>query len=212
MDAIKALSARDDAPEKASRPFDKDRDGMVLSEGSGVIILEEMERAIKRNARIYAEVLGYGLSGDAYHIYSSDPKGNGQAISMKMALDDAGLEPSQIDNISAHGTSTQVADISETYAIKQVFGERAKKLPVSATKSMLGHLWGAAGVAEAIAGILTINHGTIPPTINYETPDPACDLDYVPNATRKTKVNTVLTNTFGFGGANASLILGRFIS
>jgi len=210
LDAERVMSTRNDAPQKASRPFDKDRDGFVTSEGSGIVILEEMESALSRGARIYAEVLGYGASCDAYHITAPDPDGAGAAACMKMALKDAAISPDAVDYINAHGTSTQLNDLAETRAIKRVFQERASKLAVSATKSMTGHLWGAAGAVEAVFCILTINHGVIPPTINYETPDPECDLDYVPVVAREAEVRVVLTNSFGFGGTNASLIMGRF--
>ena len=212
LDAERVMSTRNDAPQKASRPFDKERNGFVTSEGSGMVILEEMESALSRGARIYAEVLGYGASCDAYHITAPDPDGAGAANCMKMALKDAGISPDAVDYINAHGTSTQLNDLAETRAIKSVFQEHAGKLAVSANKSMTGHLWGAAGAVEAVFCILTINHGVIPPTINYEMPDPECDLDYVPNVAREATVNIALTNSFGFGGTNASLIIGRFSS
>jgi 3-oxoacyl-[acyl-carrier-protein] synthase II len=202
-----AMSRRNDDPQRASRPFDKDRDGFVLSEGSAVVILEEREHAIARGARIYAELVGYGATADAYHITSPSPEGEGNARAMRMALAEAGLEPTAIDYINAHGTSTQPNDREETSAIKQVFGEHAYKLMVSSTKSMTGHLLGAAGALEAIACILAIGHGCVPPTINYTTPDPALDLDYVPNQARPAKIRTALSNSMGFGGHNASLIL-----
>jgi 3-oxoacyl-[acyl-carrier-protein] synthase II len=202
-----AMSRRNDDPERASRPFDKDRDGFVLSEGSAAVILEDRDHALARGARVYAEIVGYGATADAYHITSPSPEGEGNARAMRMALKQAGLEPSAIDYINAHGTSTQPNDREETAAIKQVFGEHAQKLMISSTKSMTGHLLGAAGALEAIACVLAIGHGCVPPTINYTTPDPALDLDYVPNQARAAKVTTALSNSMGFGGHNASLIL-----
>jgi len=210
LDAERVMSTRNDAPQKASRPFDKEREGFVTSEGSGIVILEEMESALNRGARISAEVLGYGAGCDAYHITAPEPDGAGASNCMRMALNDAGISPDAVDYINAHGTSTQLNDLAETRAIKSVFQERAGKVAVSANKSMTGHMWGAAGAVEAVFCVLTINHGVIPPTINYETPDPECDLDYVPNVAREAKVNIALTNSFGFGGTNASLIIGRF--
>jgi 3-oxoacyl-[acyl-carrier-protein] synthase II len=210
LDPLKVMSARNDEPEKASRPFDKERDGFVIGEGAGMVILEELESAQKRGARIYGEVLGYGLNSDAYHITAPDPEGKGAASCMRLALKDAGISAGQVDYINAHGTSTALNDLSETKAIKSVFGERSHKIPVSANKSMMGHLWAGAGVVEAIASLLTITEGIIPPTINYETPDPWCDLDYVPNKARRAEVKIVLSNSFGFGSTNGCLILGRF--
>ena len=210
LDPLKVMSARNDEPEKASRPFDKGRDGFVIGEGAGMVIVEELKSAQKRGAKIYGEVLGYGLNSDAYHITAPDPDGAGAASCMRLALEDAGISPDQIDYINAHGTSTVLNDLSETKAIKKVFGERSHKIPISANKSMMGHMWAGAGVAEAIASLLTINHGIIPPTINYETPDPECDLDYVPNEARRAKVKIVLSNSFGFGSTNGCLILGKF--
>jgi 3-oxoacyl-[acyl-carrier-protein] synthase II len=210
LDPLKVMSARNDAPEKASRPFDKERDGFVIGEGAGMVILEELESAQKRGAKIYGEVLGYGLNSDAYHITAPDPEGKGAASCMRLALEDAGISPNQVDYINAHGTSTELNDLSETRAIKSVFGERSHKIPISANKSMMGHMWAGAGVTEAIASLLTIRDGIIPPTINYETPDPECDLDYVPNEARKAEVNIVLSNSFGFGSTNGCLILGKF--
>jgi 3-oxoacyl-[acyl-carrier-protein] synthase II len=204
-----AMSRRNDDPEHASRPFDKDRDGFVLSEGSAVVILEEREHALKRGVRIYGELVGYGATADAYHITSPAPEGEGNARSMRMALAGAGLKPTDIDYINAHGTSTQPNDREETAAIKQVFGEHAYKLLVSSTKSMSGHLLGAAGSFEAIACLLALRDGCIPPTINYTTPDPALDLDYVPNTARAKTINTALSNSMGFGGHNASLIFKK---
>jgi 3-oxoacyl-[acyl-carrier-protein] synthase II len=210
FNAMKALSTRNAEPHRASRPFDKDRDGFVMGEGSGILILEEMQRALDRGARIYAEIVGYGLTGDAYHITAPAPDGEGAARCMAMALKSGGMAPEEIDYINAHGTSTEYNDIYETSAIKSVFKEHAKKVPVSSTKSMTGHLLGGAGGVEAIISILTICRGIIPPTINYETPDPKCDLDYVPNVARKAEVRTVMSNSFGFGGTNAVLIFKKF--
>lgn len=210
LDVLRVMSARNDAPEKASRPFDKDRDGFVMSEGAAMVVLEELEFALNRGARIYGEVLGYGHNSDAYHITSPDSDGDGAARCMKMALADAGITPDMIDYINAHGTSTPINDISETRAIKTVFGERSYRLPISSNKSMTGHLWAGAGVLEAIFSALTIVHGVIPPTINCETPDPECDLDYVCNVAREAVVDTVLSNSFGFGSTNGTLIIGRF--
>ncbi|OGQ91897.1 MAG: beta-ketoacyl-[acyl-carrier-protein] synthase II [Deltaproteobacteria bacterium RIFOXYA2_FULL_55_11] len=207
--AMKALSTRNDEPEKASRPFEKDRDGFVISEGSGVIILEEREKAIRRGAKIYAEVIGYGANGDAYHITAPAPEGEGAARCMALALKDAGIPPEEIDYINAHGTSTEYNDINETLAIKKIFGERAYKVPISSTKSMTGHLLGAAGAVEGVFSVLALCHGVIPPTINYETPDPQCDLDYVPNEARKVDIKVVLSNSFGFGGTNACVVFRR---
>jgi 3-oxoacyl-[acyl-carrier-protein] synthase II len=201
-----AMSRRNDDPQRASRPFDKDRDGFVLSEGAAVVVLEEREHALKRGVRIYGELVGYGATADAYHITSPAPEGEGNARSMRMALAGAGLKPTDIDYINAHGTSTQPNDREETAAIKQVFGEHAYKLMVSSTKSMSGHLLGAAGSFEAIACLLALQEGCIPPTINYTTPDPALDLDYVPNTARAKSITTALSNSMGFGGHNASLI------
>jgi len=210
LDVIKVMTTRNDEPEKASRPFDRDRDGFVISEGGGIVILEELEFALGRGARIYGEVLGYGLNSDAYHITAPDPDGKGAASCMKMALNDAGISIDMVDYINAHGTSTVLNDLSETRAIKSVFQGRSKQIPISSNKSMIGHLWGAAGAVEAIFCLLTINHGIIPPTINYETPDPECDLDYVPNVARKAGVKVVLSNSFGFGSTNATLIFSQF--
>jgi len=211
LDAGGFTSNRNDEPEKASRPFDKNRDGFVSSEGCGIVILEEIEYALNRGAKIYAEVLGYGRNSDGYHIVAPDPEGEGAAKCMKLALDDAGISVDKVDYINAHGTSTVLNDIAETRAIKKVFGELSYKVPISSNKSMIGHLWGAAGAVEAIFSILTITHGIIPPTINYETPDPECDLDYVPNVARKAEVKIALSNSFGIGSTNATLICGRFL-
>ncbi len=204
-----AMSRRNDDPQGASRPFDKDRDGFVLSEGAAVVVLEEREHALKRGVRIYGELVGYGATADAYHITSPSPEGEGNARSMRMALKGATLEPTAIDYINAHGTSTQPNDREETAAIKQVFGAHAYKLLVSSTKSMTGHLLGAAGALEAIACLLALRDGCIPPTINYVTPDPALDLDYVPNTARPKEIKTALSNSMGFGGHNATLIFTK---
>ena len=201
-----AMSRRNDSPAKASRPFDKDRDGFVLSEGGAVLVLEEREHALARKAKIYGELVGYGATADAYHITAPSPEGEGNARAMKMALDQAGLRPTDIEYINAHGTSTQPNDREETAAIKRVFGDHAHALMVSSTKSMTGHLLGAAGALEAIACLLAMRDGCVPPTINYETPDPALDLDYVPNQARAKPIRAALSNSMGFGGHNASLI------
>jgi 3-oxoacyl-[acyl-carrier-protein] synthase II len=210
FNAMKALSTRNDEPEKASRPFEKNRDGFVVAEGAGIVILEELEHALKRNVRIYAEVAGYGYTGDAYHITAPSPDGDGAARCMRMAINDAGCSPDEVDYINAHGTSTALNDFTETLAIKAVFGENAKKIPVSATKSMTGHLLGAAGSTEAIFSILAITESIIPPTINYEEPDPECDLDYVPNTARRKTIRVAISNSFGFGGTNATLVVKKF--
>ncbi|PIZ20947.1 MAG: beta-ketoacyl-[acyl-carrier-protein] synthase II [Deltaproteobacteria bacterium CG_4_10_14_0_8_um_filter_43_12] len=210
FNAMKAISTNNDEPEKASRPFDKNRDGFVPAEGAGTIILEELELALKRGANIYGEIVGYGLTSDAFHITAPDPQGSGAARCMKMALLDANILPSEVNYINAHGTSTPMNDTIETLAIKTVFNEYSKKIPVSSTKSMTGHLLGAAGGVEAVFTILTIRDGIIPPTINYETPDPDCDLDYVPNVARKADVRIAISNSFGFGGTNATLVFKRF--
>ncbi|TCS93112.1 beta-ketoacyl-ACP synthase II [Hazenella coriacea] len=202
-----ALSTRNDDPQKASRPFDLERDGFVMGEGSGVLVLETLEHALNRGANIIAEVAGYGMTADAYHLTSPDPEGEGAARSMQIAINDAGLEPSDIDYINAHGTSTPLNDKFETLAIKRVFGEHVNHLAVSSTKSMTGHLLGAAGGVEAIATALALKEQMIPPTINYENPDPECDLDYVPNEARKTNVRAALSNSLGFGGHNATILL-----
>jgi 3-oxoacyl-[acyl-carrier-protein] synthase II len=210
LEPVRVMTTRNEAPEKASRPFDKERDGFVIGEGAGIVILEELESAQSRGAKVYGEVLGYGFNSDAYHITAPDPDGAGAASCMKMAIDDAGISTSQVDYINAHGTSTVLNDLSETRAIKSVFGERSHQIPISSNKSMIGHMWAGAGVVEAIFSLLTINKGIIPPTINYETPDPECDLDYVPNVARRAEVKIALSNSFGFGSTNGSLILGRF--
>jgi 3-oxoacyl-[acyl-carrier-protein] synthase II len=209
---MKALSERNDQPEKASRPFDAQRDGFVMSEGAGIVLLEELECALKRKARIYAEVVGYGLNGDAYHVTAPCPDGEGAARVMRMALNEAGVPPEVVQYINAHGTSTPYNDKTETIAVKAVFGEHAKKLAISSTKSMTGHLLGAAGGAETAITALAIYHQIMPPTINYEFPDPDCDLDYVPNQARPAEIIYALTNSFGFGGTNASLLLKKFES
>ncbi len=210
FNAMKAISTRNDEPERASRPFDRDRDGFVMGEGAAIMILEELEHARKRGAQIYAEIIGYGYTGDAYHLAAPDPDGDGAARCMEMALRDAGISPEEVDYINAHGTSTELNDITETLAIKRVFGDYAYKIPVSSTKSMTGHLLGAAGSAEAVFSILTIRDGIIPPTINYEKPDPRCDLEYVPNVAREQGVKVTISNSFGFGGTNAVLAFRRF--
>ena len=211
FNAMKALSTRNDEPEKASRPFEKNRDGFVVAEGAGIMILEELESALKRKAKIYAEVGGYGYTADAYHITAPSPNGDGAARCMRMAIKDAGLRPEDVHYINAHGTSTELNDLTETQAIKTVFGEGAKKVPVSSTKSMTGHLLGAAGSTEAIFSVLSIRDGILPPTINYEEPDPECDLDYVPNVARRQRVDVAMSNVFGFGGTNATLVFKRFL-
>lgn len=208
--AMKALSRRNDQPERASRPFDKDRDGFVMAEGAGILVLESLEYAQARGARIYAELAGYGMSGDAYHITAPDPQAEGAVRAMSEAIKDANLKPEDISYVNAHGTSTTLNDKVETLAINKLFGEYAKRLPVSSTKSMTGHLLGAAGAIECIVCVMSIKDNIIAPTINYETPDPECDLDYVPNKARKIKVDTTLSNSLGFGGHNATLILRRF--
>lgn len=208
--AARALSTRNDDPAHASRPFEKERNGFVIGEGSGIVVLEDLEFAKSRGAKIYAELAGYGMSGDANHITAPAPGGEGAARAIKAALRDAKATSEQVDYINAHGTSTVLNDKYETVAIKSVFGERAKKIPVSSNKSMVGHLLGAAGAVEMIATVLTINNGIIPPTINYEVPDPECDLDYVPNQARKAPVNTAISESFGFGGHNAVLVVKKY--
>jgi 3-oxoacyl-[acyl-carrier-protein] synthase II len=208
--SMRALSTRNHEPEKASRPFDADRDGFVMGEGAGILVLEELNRARERGAHIYAEVVGYGLTGDAYHVSAPDPEGEGAINCMKTALAYAGLKAEDVDYINAHGTSTKLNDLSENKAVKAVFGEHAYKLAISSTKSMTGHLLGGAGGIEAIFTALTIKHGIIPPTINYETPDPECDLDYVPNVARKQKVKVAMSNSFGFGGTNGCVVLRSY--
>jgi 3-oxoacyl-[acyl-carrier-protein] synthase II len=207
--AARALSTRNDAPEAASRPFDRDRDGFVLSDGAGVVVLEEYERAKARGAPIYAELVGVGMNSDAYHMTAPSENGEGACDCMLLALADAGLDADQVNYINAHGTSTPAGDVAETMAIKRAFGARAYEVPVSSTKSMTGHMLGAAGGAEAIFTILAIRDQTAPPTINYETPDPSCDLDYVPNIAREMRIDVALTNSFGFGGTNGTLVFRR---
>ncbi len=209
--ALRALSTRNDEPQLASRPFDTERDGFVISEGACVLILESLDHARERGANILAEILAYGASGDAYHVTAPDEDGAGAAKAMQLALDKAGLAPSEIDYINAHGTSTQLNDKVETVAIKTVFGDHAYRIPISSTKSMTGHLIGAAGAVEAAACIMAIQHGIIPPTINLNHPDPECDLDYVPNVARQAKVTAALSNSFGFGGHNSVLILREYV-
>jgi 3-oxoacyl-[acyl-carrier-protein] synthase II len=204
--AMRAMSTRNDAPEKASRPFDKQRDGFVMAEGAGVLVLEELERARKRGARIYCEIVGYATTADAYHMTSPPDDGEGAARCMKLALQSARLNPGDISYINAHGTSTPQGDVAETQAIKTVFGEHARKVPVSSTKSMTGHLLGAAGSVEMAICAKALQTDVVPPTINYEYPDPSCDLDCVPNQARPLKVRTVLNNSFGFGGHNVTLV------
>jgi 3-oxoacyl-[acyl-carrier-protein] synthase II len=204
-----ALSTNQD-PSKASRPFDKNRDGFVMGEGAGIVILEELEHALARGAKIYAEIVGYGATGDAYHITAPAPEGEGGARAMKMALDDGNLKPEDIDYINAHGTSTEYNDKFETFAIKTVFGEHAYKLAVSSTKSMTGHLLGAAGGVEAIFTVLALKENVLPPTINLETPDPECDLDYVPNEARHKEIKAAISNSLGFGGHNATIAFRKY--
>ena len=209
--AMKAMSTRNDEPTRASRPFDAGRDGFVCGEGGGVLILEALEHAQRRDARIYAEIIGYGMTGDAHHMTAPDPTGDGAARAISAALADARLDASAVGYINAHGTSTEYNDKFETLAIKRVFGDHAYRLAVSSTKSMTGHLLGAAGGVEAIATVLALHHGLLPPTINYEVPDPACDLDYVPNQARKQDVEFALSNAFGFGGTNATLAFRKYL-
>ncbi|HXK94134.1 MAG TPA: beta-ketoacyl-ACP synthase II, partial [bacterium] len=208
--SIRALSTRNDEPEKASRPFEKNRDGFVMGEGAGVLVLEELEHAKKRGARIYGELIGYGMSADAYHVTMPEPDGIGAQLAMRLALEDARLAVEDVDYINAHGTSTPYNDKFETLAIKSLFNSHAAKLAVSSTKSMTGHLLGAAGAVELIACLMALREGIIPPTINYETPDPECDLDYVPNQAREQRIRIAMSNSFGFGGHNAVLIAKRF--
>jgi 3-oxoacyl-[acyl-carrier-protein] synthase II len=209
FNALRALSTHNEEPGKASRPFDKDRDGFVMAEGAGIIVIEEMEHARKRGAKIYAEVLGYAANSDAHHITAPAPEGEGAQRCMKLGLKDAGLAPHEVDYINAHGTSTKMNDANETLAIKKVFGDHARKMMVSSTKSMTGHMLGAAGGVETAICALAVARGVVPPTVNYTTPDPECDLDYVPNVAREAQVKVALSNSFGFGGTNACLIVGR---
>ena len=206
--SARALSTRNDNPPAASRPFDKDRDGFVLSEGAGVLVVEELEHARKRGATVYAEVLGCGSTADAHHVTAPHPEGNGATRAMQLALQDAKLNPDDVQYVNAHGTSTELGDAAETHAIKKVFGNHARKLAISSTKSMLGHLLGASGGVELIATVMTLKHSVIHPTINYQTPDPACDLDYVPNHAREMRVRRAISNSFGFGGHNCCLVVG----
>jgi len=208
--SMRALSTRNEEPQRASRPFDKDRDGFVIAEGAGLLILEELEHAARRGAHIYAEIIGFGCNADAYHISAPSPNGMGAAKCMEIALKDARINYDEVDYVNAHGTSTPLNDLSETMAMKTVFRDHARKIAVSSTKSMTGHLLGAAGGVEAIYSVLAISRGVIPPTINYETPDPECDLDYVPNTPREATVRVVMSNSFGFGGTNATLIFREF--
>jgi len=209
--SIRALSRRNDEPQKASRPFDKERDGFVMGEGGGIVVLETLEHALNRGAKIYAEFAGYGASDDAYHITAPEPGGRGAILAMEKAISDAGISKDEIDYINAHGTSTALNDKTETLAIKKVFGKRSYKIPVSSTKSMIGHLLGGASIVEFAATILTMQEGFIHPTINYETPDPECDLDYVPNTARIQHINCALSNSLGFGGHNASVVIKRYV-
>ena len=208
--ALRALSTRNDDPERASRPFDRDRDGFVLAEGAGILIIETLEHARARGARIYAELLGYGLSADGSHITAPDEEGRGAAKAMQMCLEDGRCDPEQVGYINAHGTSTGLGDLAETKAMKTVFGPHAKRLQVSSTKSQLGHLLGASGGVELVAGALAITTGVLPPTINLDHPDEGCDLDYIPHTARESRVDRVMSNSFGFGGHNASLLIGRY--
>jgi 3-oxoacyl-[acyl-carrier-protein] synthase II len=210
FDAMKALSTRNDAPSRASRPFDRERDGFVLGEGAGVLILEELQHALARGAKIYAEVVGYGMSGDGYHITAPPPDGNGAVRAMRITLRDAGITPDMVDYINAHGTSTPPNDRTETAAIKAVFGAHARRLAISSTKSMIGHLLGAAGAVEIGVTALSLRDQFIHPTVNQEFPDPDCDLDYVPNQARPASIRYALSNSFGFGGTNACVLLKRF--
>ena len=211
FNAARALSTRNDQPQKASRPFDANRDGFVIAEGGGIVVIEELEHAKARRARIYAEVKGYGASSDAHHITAPSPGGEGAQRCMRLALADAKLSPDAIGYINAHGTSTKFNDATETAAVKGVFGDYARRLPISSTKSMTGHMLGAAGGLETAICALVLDRNVLPPTINYETPDPECDLDYIPNQAREKRVDAVLTNSFGFGGTNASLVLTRYV-
>ncbi len=212
FNAMRALSTRNDAPEKASRPFDQGRDGFVMGEGSGVLVIEELEHALKRGARIYAELGGIGFTADAHHITEPAPGGEGATRAMRMAMKDAGVLPTEVDHVNTHGTSTPPGDKAETSAIKTVFGEHAYKLAVNSTKSMIGHLLGAAGAVEAVATVMSVFSNKVHPTINYETPDPECDLNYIPNQAKDWEVKVAISNTFGFGGHNASLLFKKYHS
>ncbi len=207
---LRAMSQRNDDPERASRPFDKERDGFVLGEGAGMLVLEDLEHAKQRGAHIYAEIIGFGMTCDAYHMTAPEPSGRQASRAIQIAIDDAGIKPADIDYINAHGTSTPLNDKTETLVIKQVFGQHAYQIPVSATKSMIGHLIGAAGAVELIATTLALEHQVIPPTVNYEIPDPECDLDYVPNVSRKSTIDFALKNSFGFGGKNSALVVKKY--
>jgi beta-ketoacyl-acyl-carrier-protein synthase II len=209
--AARAMSTRNDEPQRASRPFDKERDGFVMAEGSAVVVLEDYEFARSRGAKMYGEVIGYGQSGDAYHITAPDPQGSGAHRSMKMAMKRAGIGREDVGYINAHGTSTELNDKLETMAVKQLLGEHAYKVPISSTKSMVGHMLGAAGAVEAVICLKAMQDGVVPPTINYENPDPECDLDYVPNTARKVEVNVAMSNSFGFGGHNATLVFRKVV-
>jgi len=207
---LRALSKRNDAPSEASRPFDKTRDGFVLGEGAGILILEDLEHALKRNAHIYGEILGFGMTCDAYHMTKPEPTGKQAIRALKQALNDADVKPEDVQYVNAHGTSTPLNDRNETFVLKQVFGAHARNLAVSSIKSMIGHLIGAAGSVELIGSLMALEQGIIPPTINYKTPDPDCDLDYVPNKARQANVNIILKNSFGFGGKNSALVVRKF--
>jgi 3-oxoacyl-[acyl-carrier-protein] synthase II len=209
FDRARALSRRNDEPEKASRPFDAERDGFVVGEGAGILILEGLEHAHARDAHIYAELVGHGMTADAHHITAPAPDGLGAKGAMEMALQHAGISPDEVDYINAHGTATELGDVAETRAIKMLFGERAYEIPVSSTKSQIGHLMGGAGAVEAIATLMALEEGILPPTINYEHPDPECDLDYVPNGARPAEVRVALSNSFGFGGHNSTLVFRK---
>jgi 3-oxoacyl-[acyl-carrier-protein] synthase II len=208
--SARAMTTRNDEPERASRPFDRDRDGFVLANGAGCLVIEELEHAKARGAKIYAEMIGFGMSGDAHHITSPPEDGEGARKCMVAAMNDAGIDPAEVDYLNAHGTSTPVGDKGETIAVKRAFGEHSTSLPVSSTKSCTGHLLGAAGVVEAIFSILAIRDQVLPPTINLDNPDPDCDLDYVPNTARDAKIRTAVSNSFGFGGTNASLVFRAY--
>ncbi len=208
--SMRALSTRNEEPERASRPFDKERDGFVMGEGSGIIVLEDLDHALRRGAKIYAEIVGYGATADAYHITAPHPEGEGAFHSMRLAIEEAGISPNEVNYINAHGTSTQLNDLVETKAIKRLFGERAYSIPISSTKSMTGHLLGAAGAVEFVATVMSVYTNKIHPTRNYEIPDPECDLDYVPGKYREVEIQYALSNSFGFGGHNASLLVKKF--